>query len=138
MTLPIKPLETIAAEGITGLFIAAGAKGIAATIVKRATATLAIVTAVTQVATGTTVQGLNAISTALSSTDLDPGEALALQGVITTIANQAALMNSVLGGSLLGVVGQAVYANISAGIIATCNAEIAKYGSAAPAPAAAA
>jgi hypothetical protein len=128
MSLSISPLETIAAEGLTGLIISAGAKGVAATIVKRATAVLAIVTAISQVGSGSTVTGLSALNSALASSDLDPGEALALQGVLTQVANQASLFNSVAGGSLAGVLASAVYANIAAGVTSACNAEIAKYG----------
>lgn len=130
------PLETIAAEGLTGLLISAGAKGVPATIVKRANAILAVVTSVTQINAGNTVAGLTALSSALSTSDLDPGEALALQGVITQIATQASLLNNVLGSTVLGTVGTAIYGNIATGVTNACQAEIAKYGTPAAAPAA--
>ena len=135
MSLVIAPLETIAAEGLTGLLISAGANGVVATKAKRATAILAIVTAITQINSGSTVTGLSALTAALGTTDLDPGEALALQGLVTQLANQASLLNSVVGGTLLGTVATAVYANIATGITSACQAEISAGATAAAAPA---
>jgi hypothetical protein len=129
MNLVIAPLETIAAEGLTGLLISAGAKGVPAAIVKRANAILAVVTSVTAINSGNTVAGLSQLSTALATSDLDPGEALALQGVVTQIATQASLLNNVLGSTILGTAGTAIYANIATGVTNACNAEIKKYGS---------
>lgn len=131
----IAPLETIAAEGLTGLLISAGAKGVPATMVKRADAILNVVTAVSEIDTGNTVAGLTALSSALATSDLDPGEALALQGVITQIATQASLLNNLLKATVAGQLGSTIYANIATGVTNACKAEIAKYGT--PAPAAA-
>lgn len=128
----IAPLETIAAEGLTGLLIKAGAKGVATAIVKRAKAILNVVTAVSAIDSGDTVNGLTSLSSALATSDLDPGEALALQGVITQIATQASLLNSVLKSTLTGEIASTVYANIATGVEAACKAEIAKYGTPAP------
>jgi hypothetical protein len=138
MSLPIAPLETIAAEGLTGLFISAGAKGDATKIVARANGVLAIISAITQINNGNTVTGLTGLSSVLTSASLDPGEALALQGLITVIANQAALINTVVGGTVLGTVLSAVYINISNGITSAANAELTKYGPVAAQAAAAA
>jgi hypothetical protein len=137
MSLTFAPLETIAAEGLTGLLISAGAKGVVATKAKRATAILAIVGAITQISSGNTVTGLQSLTGALGSSDLDPGEALALQGLVTQLANQASLVNSIVGGTVAGTLAMAIYANIAAGITAACNAEIAAAAAAAPAPTAA-
>jgi hypothetical protein len=127
MSFQLAPLETVAAEAVTGLFISAGAKGVAATIVKRANATLAVVNAVSQIEAGNTVVGLSSLTAALGSSNLDPGEALALQGFLTQLAQQASLVNSILGATILGTVATTVQANIVTGVTNACNAEIAKY-----------
>lgn len=125
----ISPLETYAAEGVTGLIISNGAKGVAATIVKRATAILAIVTALQAIESGSTVTGLSGLTAALATSDLDPGEALAIQGFLTQLATQASLLNGILGtATIVGQIAATVIANVADGVQKACAVEIAKYG----------
>lgn len=124
-------LETLAAEGFTGLFLSAGQKGDGAKITKRAQTVLEIVTALTAVEQGNTVQGTTTLTAAIGSSDLDPGEALALQGLFGQIAKQAAAIVDLENNTVAGQIAATVYTNIANGVAAACNAEIAKYGGAA-------
>jgi hypothetical protein len=135
--MTLQPLETIAATGITGLLISLGAKGVAATLVKRANAYLKIADALIAAETGDVTSLIGTLTTVISTSDLDPAEGLALTGLLTAIVNQLALAKSLTGETLLGTAVTTFLNNLATGMEAGANAEIAKYGSAAAAPAAA-
>lgn len=143
MSISLQPLETIAATGITGLLITLGAKGLPATIVKRANAYLAIANAVTAAETGSVTSLISTLTNVISQSDLDPAEGLALTGLLTAIVNQLALLHSITGATLIGQALTMFLNNLAAGMTAGANAEIGKYGpivtagpSSAPPPAA--
>jgi hypothetical protein len=130
MNLSIQPFESLIASAITGEIISGGQNGNAANIV------LQVATAFQQLSAGNAAPGVQALSAALSSSELDPGVALAVQGVFGIAGQQSALIsaiNSAIPG--LSAVPTAIIANVTAGIVAAANAEIAKYGT--PAAAAA-
>jgi hypothetical protein len=136
MNLSIQPFESLIASAITGEIISGGQNGNAANIVKRANTALQVATAFQQLSAGNAAPGVQALSAALSSSELDPGVALAVQGVFGIAGQQSALIsaiNSAIPG--LSAVPTAIIANVTAGIVAAANAEIAKYGT--PAAAAA-
>lgn len=138
MNFQLQPLETLAATGITGLLISIGAKGNAATLVKRANAYLAVAAAVGAAQTGDVNSLIATLTTVISTSNLDPAEGLALTGLLTAIVNQLAMGKAVAGTTLLGAQLTAFLNNIATGITAGAQAEIAKYGSAAAASAGAA
>lgn len=131
----IVPFEQAAAEAITGLIVTGGQKGDAAKIVKRAQTALAVATAVTGLASGDPAPAIAALQAVLSNANMDPGVALAVQGLFS-IGQQQLQLSATLGKliPLAGATAEAVATNVAAGITAAANAEIAKYGSAAPAP----
>jgi len=134
----LQPLETIAATGITGLLITLGAKGLPATLVKRANAYLTVANAIQAAETGSVTSLIGTLTTVISTSDLDPAEGLALTGLLTAIVNQLALAQSLTGATLLGQALSGFLNNLAAGMAAGANAEIAKYGPLAPSVAAAA
>jgi hypothetical protein len=136
----LQPLETIAATGITGLLITLGAKGLPATLVKRANAYLAVANAITAAESGSVTSLIGTLTTIISTSGLDPAEGLALTGLLTAIVNQLALAQSLTGATLIGETLTGFLNNLATGMAAGANAEIAKYGpiaaSATPTPAA--
>jgi hypothetical protein len=127
-SISLQPLETIAATGITGLLITLGAKGVPATIVKRANAYLTIATAIQAAETGSVTSLIGTLTTVISTSDLDPAEGLALTGLLTAIVNQLALAQSITGATLLGQAVTTFLNNLATGMEAGAKAEIAKYG----------
>jgi hypothetical protein len=135
----IQPFETAAAQALTGLIISGGQKGNAAAIVKRANTALAVAAAVTALASGNPAPAIAALQGVLSNADMDPGVALAVQGVFQIGQQQLALAQTL--GNLIplaGATAEAIAANVANGVTSAANAEIAKYAPAGAAPAAAA
>ena len=131
MSLSIQPFESLLASAITGLIITGGQKGVAASIVKRANTALAIGNALSSLEQGNSAPAIGALQGVINNSDLDPGVAVAVKGAFTLISQQSALLASINGAIPgLGTVEATVAANISAGIVAAANAEIAKYGTA--------
>jgi hypothetical protein len=134
MSLTVAPFEQVAAEALTGLIITGGQNGNAANIVKRATTALAIVAAFNAINSGNAAAGIAAIQAALSNANMDPGVNLALQGLFSIGSQMLALNANIAAGlPLVGTTIEAVVTNISAGVTAAANAEIAKYGTPQPA-----
>jgi hypothetical protein len=113
---------------VVGLIIQANTGGVAAKIVSRANALLAINTALTEINTGNTVVGMSALTSALSSPDLNPGEAMAIQNLMSVLATQLGLLQTVLGSTVLGAAATMIFNNVLAAGSAVATAEIAKYG----------
>jgi hypothetical protein len=132
----IVPFEQLIATALAGEIISGGQNGNAANIVKRANTALAVGTAVSQLGQGNAAPGVQALGVALASSNLDPGVSLAVQGLFG-IASQQAELIAELNKAIPALSSQAttLIANVAAGVIAAANAEIAKYGT--PAPAAA-
>jgi hypothetical protein len=130
----IVPFEQAAAEAITGLIVSAGQGGNAANITKRANTALAVAAAMTQLATGNAAPAIAAIQGILANSSMDPGVALAVQGLFQ-IGQQQLTLSASLGNliPLVATTAEAVITNVAAGVTAAANAEIAKY---APKPAA--
>jgi hypothetical protein len=129
MSLSVVPFEQAAAEALTGLAITGGQAGNAASIVKRANTALAVAQAVQQLAAGNAAPAIAAIQTILANSSMDPGVALAVQGLFAIGQQQLQLVQSF--GNLIplaGATAEAVANNVAAGITAAANAEIAKYG----------
>lgn len=127
MNLSIVPFEQLIAEGLTGAIISGGQGGDAAKITKRANTALAVIAGLNQINGGDAAGGVQALSAAISSADLDPGVSLAVQGLFTIAAKQAQLLASVGGTTLIGGVAEQIYANVASGVSAAANAELAKY-----------
>jgi hypothetical protein len=135
MNLALQPIETLLATGFAGAIISWGQKGNGPAIVKRANTALAVVAAGNALLAGNSAQGVQLFSSALQSSDLDPGVATAIQGLFSIGAQQLGLIATVNGVTAAGQLAETVATNIAAGITAAANAEIAKYGT--PASAAA-
>lgn len=136
MSLTIVPFETFIAEALTGQIIRGGQGGNAAKIVSRANVALEVVQAAQAINTGNAAQGIALLTAAAAKADVDPAFGLAVSGAMTLIAQQAALVKNIADVTLLGQAADLIEANIASGVTNAANAEIAKYGT--PAPAAAA
>ena len=126
--MTIQPFETLIAEALAGAIISGGQKGNGPAIIKRAQTALAIASGFQQLAQGNAAPGVAAIQTALTNADLDPGVALAINGVFSIGAQQASLLasiNAMIPG--LGTVALTISENVATGVISAANAEIAHY-----------
>jgi len=133
MSLNIVPFEQAAAEMITGLLITGGQNGNAESIVKRANTALAVAGAFAAINSGD-ANGIAALQAALGNANLDPGVNLGLQSLLAIGTQQlATLATANKGLPLIGATATAIAGNILSGITAAANAEIAKYGTSAPA-----
>jgi hypothetical protein len=122
-------LQSFGIELVTGMVIRSGTGGDKAKEAARAAELAAMVGALQQVNNGQVAVGLTALQAALVTTAMDPGEALAFQSFMSFVATQAAALQSVAGGTLLGQLQTAVFNNVATAVLATCAA----YGTVAPA-----
>lgn len=138
MNVPFNAAALIAplVDFIVGKVIEASTNGDPAKILGRAQDVLAINNALIMIDQGNTA-GTAALAASFNTTALSPGEGLALQSLMAIIGNQVALLNAVAGSTLLGGATGAIVVSILTAGSATAQAYITKYGSAAPAPAAA-
>jgi hypothetical protein len=113
---------------ITGQIIHAGTGGDATKIVARAQALLAINAAITDINAGNSAAGMTALSAALNTSNLQPGEAIALYNLMQVLGNQLGLLQGVLGSTVLGITEGAILTNVLAAGSAVAQAEIAKAG----------
>ena len=130
MSLTIAPFESLIAEALTGAIISGGQNGDPVKITARANAALAAITGIQQILAGNATAGVASLTAAAKITNIDPGIGLAVQGALLLVAQQAALVNSVAGATILGTVQAAIANNIIQGATAAANAEIAKYAAA--------
>jgi hypothetical protein len=121
-------LLTPVVDLITGQIIHAGTNGDATKIVARANALLAINTAITDINSGNSAAGMTALGAALSTANLQPGEAIALQNLMSVLSSQLGLLQTVLGSTILGQSQTMILNNVLAAGSAVAQAEIAKYG----------
>lgn len=124
----IAPLVDI----LTGKIIEGGTGMVPAKIVARADELIAINTAMLAINSGNPT-GLASLQAALSTTALDPGEALAVQSLLAAVSNQLALLSNVAGSTLLGQANTAILDSILATATTAAQAYVTKYGAAAPA-----
>ncbi len=106
-TLLINPLV----DFITGKIIEAGAVGDPVKLTTRAKELIAINTALTKLNSGDPA-GVTELQSALNTTGLTPGEALAIQSLFATVASQISVVASVAGGTLFGAAGTAILNSI--------------------------
>lgn len=130
MSLTIVPFEQSFGTLAAGIIDTVGAKGDAATILKRANTTAAIAAALSDLATGNLTAATGAILAAIQSNpNLDPAVALALVNVLQIVALQWQALQAV--SSLVPFLSTSVEAligNFATGLAAGAAAEIAKYG----------
>jgi len=129
-SLLIAPLIDI----ITGKIIESGAGGDPAKLVARANELIAINTALLAINTGS-AEGIAALQAALNTTALSPGEALALQALLGSVAKQIALLTTIAGSTLIGQAATDVLDSIVTTANTAAQAYVTKY-SPPPAPAA--
>lgn len=120
---------------LTGKIITAGTADSPAKIVGRAEELIAINTAFVEINSGNTA-GVAALQSALATTNLDPGVALALQSLFAGIANQLSLLGAVAGSTILGQTATTILDSILMTATTAANAYVTKYGAAPPVPAA--
>lgn len=113
---------------ITGQIIRSGTGGDPAKIVARAKALLAINTALADLSSGNSAAGMTALSAALTTADLQPGEAIALQNLMSVLGNQLGLLQNVLGSTVLGTTADVILNNVLAAGANVAQAEIDKAG----------
>lgn len=118
----VNPLQAFGVELATSLVIRANTGGDKTKEAARAAELAAIVAALQMVNNGQVAPGLAALETALKTTALDPGESLAFQSFISFVTTQAAALQSVTGGTLLGQLQTTVFNNVSTAVLATCAA----------------
>lgn len=126
-------LITPLVDFIVDKVIQSGTNGDTAKQLARAQELLAINAALTMVDQGNAA-GTAALANALVTSALSPGEALALQSLMAIIGNQLALMNTLVGATLLGGAAETIVTSILAAGSAVAQGYVTKYG----APAAAA
>lgn len=107
--------------------IQAGTSGDTAKQVARAQELLAINNAITLIDQGD-AGGAAALANALVTGALTPGEGLALQSLLAIIGNQLALMNTLVGGTLLGGAAETIVTSILAAGDAVAQGYVTKYG----------
>lgn len=128
MPLIIDSAEVAAATILAGLIIAEGQSGDGPAILKRAQTALAVGESVAGLAEGNASAGIAALSAALANSDLDPAVILGLQSLVALGLQQAQIVVQLKGAvPLFGAQATEVLENVSAGIIAAANADIAKY-----------
>ena len=123
-------------EFIVDKIIQATTGGDTAKQLARAQEVLAINAALTMIDQGNPA-GTAALGSALITSALTPGEALALQSLFAIIGNQLALVNTLVGGTILGGAAQAIATSILAAGSVVAQGYVTKYGTPAPAAAAA-
>jgi hypothetical protein len=122
---------------LTGKIILAGTADSPAKIVARAEEIIAINTAIVEINSGNSA-GVTALQSALTTTTLDPGVALALQSLFAGIANQLSILSNLAGSTLLGQANTVILDSILTIATTAAQAYVQKYGASAPAPAPAA
>lgn len=110
---------------VTGKIIEAGTSGNATKQAARAQELEAINAALLQIDQGNSA-GTIALASALNTSALSPGEGLALQSLFAIIGQQLAVIDTVAGGTLLGVEASAVATAILNAANETAQAYIAK------------
>jgi hypothetical protein len=129
-SLTITPFEQASATALTGLYCIIGAKGVPATILKRANTALAVGNALATLATGDVASASAAILAAVQNNpNLDPAIALAIKSALQVELTQwqaFAAIEEALPFSIAPDIETAI-GNFAKGVIAGANAEIAKY-----------
>lgn len=123
VSLLIAPLIDI----VTGKVIEAGTNGVPAKIAARAAELIAINEALLAINSGNPT-GLALLQTALNTTALDPGEALALQSLLASVSNQLSLLSNIAGSTLLGQANTVILDSILATATNVAHAYLVKYG----------
>ncbi len=111
---------------VTGKIIEAGTGGTASKIVARANDLININNALLAINSGS-AGGIPALQAAFQTSALTPGEALAVQSLLASLANQVALLTSIAGSTLLGQAQTAILDSILNTATATANAYVAQY-----------
>lgn len=86
---------------LVGIEIRSGANGDAAKMAANATLTVAVANAILQAGSGDVTGALAAIDAAVSSPNMDPAKAAALQTIIAWIGTKAAAVQQLASGTLL-------------------------------------
>ena len=115
---------------ITGKIIESGAGGDAAKLTARAAELIVINQALVDINAGSP-NGVTELASALNTQSLTPGEALAVQSLFASLSNQAALLTTIAGSTLLGQANTVILDSILATATATAQAYVAKYKAAA-------
>lgn len=126
MTNVAQLLEAPLIDLLTGAIIQMGTNGDAAKLVGRANELISINSAMTKINNGDQ-SGITDLQAALNTTSLSPGEGLALQSLLATIAKQVAAIQAVVGSTLLGTVNTTIMNGILSVATACAQAYVAKY-----------
>ena len=115
---------------ITGKIIESGTNGDATKLTARAAELIIINQALVAINAGSP-SGITELASALNTQSLSPGEALAVQSLFASLANQASLLTSIAGSTLLGQANTAILDSILATATTTAQAYVTKYKAAA-------
>lgn len=127
--LNIATAEQLAAEAIAGAIISQVAGSDAQKRVSAANSAIEAGKILNDIAVGDVTSALTALQANLNTSNIDPAIASAINVAMQAGLQQAAIVGAI--GSfvpLLGSTGVSVMQNLSIGLIAAGNAEIAKYG----------
>lgn len=122
-TILIAPLIDL----LVGKVIEAGTGMVPAKIAARAEELIAINTAILAINSGDPT-GLASLQAALSTTALDPGEALALQSLLASVSTQLSLLSNIAGSTLIGQASTVILDSVLGTATTAAQAYVAKYG----------
>jgi hypothetical protein len=127
-SLQIPPIEQASAEFLTTLAVTLGQAGNAQKILGRAQAAFVVGQGLQAIASGNLAQAATLLQSASAIANLEPGFALALNGLLSWVLVQAQAMQALAAGvPLVSSAIAAIGNNIAAGVTAAANAEITRY-----------
>lgn len=120
-------IGAFAVDLITGAIIEQGAGGDVAKEAAKAEEITSVIGGFQQIASGNAATGINSIATAVAnSKSLSPAESMAVQNLISLAGNNAALLESVASGTVLGQAEMTIINNLLTEMSAVCAKYIAK------------